>query len=176
MSTPSSKSKRIAVIFLVALLLLVMGYWSQRKSLAPTSPKPVAQRIPKPAVLADTSAGDSSVATKGQAVRLKEPVPAPSPQKSAQARASQLTNQSNESTEPVASSPAEPAKEPVLVACDQLILRNGDLLDVKVNEIGITEIRYKKCRWLDGPDYALLKSEVLSIRFANGDIERFTGR
>lgn len=172
MRTPSLKSRRIAVISVAVMLLLVMAYWSQRKSPAPVSPKPVSQ--PVTAVIADTSASDSAVATNDLAVGPKEPMPAPSLKRSAQPRASQVTDQPNESTEPVGPSPAQPVQEPAPVGCDQLILRNGDLVDVKVSEIGVTEIRYKKCRLPDGPDYAVLKAEVLSIRFANGDIERFT--
>lgn len=58
--------------------------------------------------------------------------------------------------------------------CDQIVLRNGDVVSAKVKEVGVTEIRYKKCDRLDGPDYTVLKRDILSIKYANGEIERFT--
>lgn len=58
--------------------------------------------------------------------------------------------------------------------CDQIVLRNGDVVDAKVKEVGVTEIRYKKCDRLDGPDYTILKRDILSIKYSNGEIERFS--
>lgn len=57
--------------------------------------------------------------------------------------------------------------------CDQIILRNGDLIDAKVKEVGVNEIRYKKCDRQDGPDYTISKRDVLSIKYSNGEIDRF---
>lgn len=59
-------------------------------------------------------------------------------------------------------------------ACDQIVLRNGDVIDAKVKEVGVNEIRYKKCDRQDGPDYTILKRDVLSIRYSNGEVERFS--
>lgn len=59
-------------------------------------------------------------------------------------------------------------------ACDQIVLRNGDLVDAKIKEVGVNEIRYKKCDRPDGPDYTISKRDVLSIKYSNGEIERFT--
>lgn len=58
--------------------------------------------------------------------------------------------------------------------CDQIVLRSGDVIDAKVKEVGVNEIRYKKCDRLDGPDYTILKKDILSIKYSNGEIERFT--
>lgn len=69
--------------------------------------------------------------------------------------------------------PVEVAEEPVPPPCEQLVMRDGDLVDAKILEIGVSEIRYRKCRRDDGPEYVVSKSEVLSIRYPNGDIERF---
>ena len=52
-------------------------------------------------------------------------------------------------------------------------MRNGDLTDAKILEVGVNEIRYRKCHRDDGPEYVVSKSDVLSICYANGDIDRF---
>lgn len=57
--------------------------------------------------------------------------------------------------------------------CDQIVLRNGDVVDAKIKEVGVSEIRYKKCDRQDGPDYTISKRDVLSIKYSNGEVERF---
>jgi hypothetical protein len=59
------------------------------------------------------------------------------------------------------------------VACDQLILRDGDIIDAHVTEVGTSEIRYKRCNRRDGPNYVVRKRDVLSIRYPNGSVDRF---
>lgn len=75
---------------------------------------------------------------------------------------------------PVQSAPvsAEPVPKSAAVVCSQIVLRNGDLIDAQVREIGTQEIRYKKCHWPDGPEYVISRADALSIRFANGEVER----
>lgn len=65
--------------------------------------------------------------------------------------------------------PRKPASAP----CDQIVLRNGDVIEAKVKEVGVTEIKYKKCDRQDGPDYTISKRDVLSIKYSNGEVERF---
>ena len=65
------------------------------------------------------------------------------------------------------------AEKPQPVKCDQLVMRNGDLVDATISEIGVQAIKYKRCNWKDSPQYTVLKADVLSIHFANGDTERF---
>jgi len=55
-----------------------------------------------------------------------------------------------------------------LHAQDIIIKENGDEIKAKVMEIGITEIKYKKAGNEEGPTYAILKSEVFLIKYANG--------
>ncbi len=50
-------------------------------------------------------------------------------------------------------------------------MRNGDLINANILEIEINEIRHRRCNCKDGPEYVVSKSDVLSIRYANGDIE-----
>jgi hypothetical protein len=58
-------------------------------------------------------------------------------------------------------------------SCDQIVLRNGDVIEAKIKEVGVNEIKYKKCDRQDGPDYTISKRDVLSIKYTNGDVERF---
>ena len=65
-------------------------------------------------------------------------------------------------------------RKPVPPGCDQIVLRNGDVVEAKVKEVGVNEIRYKKCDRQDGPDYTISKRDVLSIKYSNGEVERFS--
>jgi hypothetical protein len=64
-------------------------------------------------------------------------------------------------------------RKPVPPGCDQIVLRNGDVIEAKVKEVGVNEIRYKKCDRQDGPDYTISKRDILSIKYSNGEVERF---
>ncbi|MEJ8757389.1 hypothetical protein WG947_10300 [Pontibacter sp. H259] len=59
----------------------------------------------------------------------------------------------------------------VVLACqaqDILVKRNGDELQVKVQEITLTEVKYKRFDYLEGPLISILKSEVFMIKYENG--------
>ena len=71
------------------------------------------------------------------------------------------------------SEPEKAVEKPVPVVCDQVVMHNGDLTDAKILEVGVSEIRYRKCNRNDGSEYVVPKSDVLSIRCANGDGDRF---
>jgi hypothetical protein len=53
-------------------------------------------------------------------------------------------------------------------AQDILIKRNGDELEVKVLEINLDEIRYKRFDNLEGPVISVAKSDVFMIKYENG--------
>lgn len=55
--------------------------------------------------------------------------------------------------------------------CDTIILRSGSVIYGKVEEIGQTEIKYRKCNNLNGPLISIAKTEVSSIRYINGTRE-----
>lgn len=57
--------------------------------------------------------------------------------------------------------------------CDVLIQKDGSEVLVKVIEISLTEIKYKKCDNIEGPTYSLAKSDVFMLRYANGTKEVF---
>lgn len=52
--------------------------------------------------------------------------------------------------------------------CDTIELNSGAIIVGKVEEIGQTEIKYRKCNNLSGPIYAIAKSDVLAIFYNNG--------
>lgn len=58
-----------------------------------------------------------------------------------------------------------------VLACqaqDVLIKRNGDEMEVKVLEILLNEIKYKRFDNLEGPVISILKSDVFMIKYENG--------
>ena len=60
-----------------------------------------------------------------------------------------------------------------LLAQDNIILRNGEEIKAKVQEVGLSEIKYKKLDNLTGPVYTVLKSDVFTINYENGTKEVF---
>jgi hypothetical protein len=56
----------------------------------------------------------------------------------------------------------------VIDSCDLIVCKNGDEIDAKVLEIGLAEIKYKKCDNPNGPTISIKKSEVLMIKYPNG--------
>lgn len=60
-------------------------------------------------------------------------------------------------------------------AQDVIVKKDQSTVMSKVLEITSTEIKYKKWNNLDGPTYSINRSEVLSINYENGEVEKFTG-
>lgn len=58
--------------------------------------------------------------------------------------------------------------------CDVIILRNGEEISCKVNEIGLSEIKYKKCNNVNGPTISVKKDDVFIIKYANGTKDVFS--
>ena len=59
------------------------------------------------------------------------------------------------------------------MAQDVIVMRDQSTVMSKVLEITSTEIKYKKWNNQDGPTYSVLRSEVVSINYENGEVERF---
>lgn len=57
---------------------------------------------------------------------------------------------------------------------DLLVKKDGTILEVKIVEEKPDEILYRKKEAPDGPVYAILKSELLSVRYSNGETATFT--
>ncbi|TVR75927.1 MAG: hypothetical protein EA412_14645 [Chitinophagaceae bacterium] len=60
-----------------------------------------------------------------------------------------------------------------LDAQDIITLKNGEDLKVKVQEIGLEEVRYKNFDNLTGPVYTLRKSDIFMITYENGSRDVF---
>lgn len=156
--------KRIAIGCVVALLLIAGYVWIQHVPAG--SPSPVVA-VDTTAIAPDTMTVDTASATVVVTIKKTPVSPAPARVGKQETSADRPAMVETEST------PEETVEKPVPVACDQIVMRNGDLTDAKILEVGVNEIRYKKCRREDGPEYVVSKSDVLSIRYANGDIDRF---
>lgn len=52
--------------------------------------------------------------------------------------------------------------------CDIIVQRNGQEISAKVTELGIHQIKYKKCDDIDGQELTINKSEVATIKYADG--------
>lgn len=61
----------------------------------------------------------------------------------------------------------------VMFADDVIVLRNGDIINGIVTEVQTNEIKYKKSSNPNGPVYAEPKSNVLSIKYGNGEVDKF---
>jgi hypothetical protein len=61
-----------------------------------------------------------------------------------------------------------------LHAQDIITLKSGDEIKAKVQEIGVSDVKYKKYENLDGPTYTLVKSDIFMIKYENGEKDIFT--
>lgn len=62
-----------------------------------------------------------------------------------------------------------------MFAQDAIIMKNGDEIKVKITEVTQTEVKYKKLSYIDGPIFTIKKSDLLMIRYENGENEVFSG-
>lgn len=60
------------------------------------------------------------------------------------------------------------------MAQDVIVMKDQSTVMSKVLEITSTEIKYKKWNNQDGPTYSVLRSEVVSINYENGEVEKFS--
>jgi hypothetical protein len=60
-----------------------------------------------------------------------------------------------------------------LFSQDEMTLRTGDVLKVKIQEIGTDNIIYKKSENLSGPSYSVSKETVFMIKYENGTKDVF---
>jgi hypothetical protein len=59
------------------------------------------------------------------------------------------------------------------VKCDTIVLKSGAIIIGKVEEIGQSELKYKRCNNLTGPVISILKSDASKIIYSNGTIDLF---
>jgi hypothetical protein len=60
-----------------------------------------------------------------------------------------------------------------LSAQDIITLKNGDEIKAKVQEIGISDVKYKKFENVTGPTYTIMKTEIFMIKYENGEKDVF---
>lgn len=58
--------------------------------------------------------------------------------------------------------------------CDTIILISGSMIIGKVAEIGLNEVKYRRCDNLDGPVISVSKSDISVIKYNNGTKDYFT--
>lgn len=58
-------------------------------------------------------------------------------------------------------------------AKDVIVLRNGGIINGIVTEVSTTEVKFKKASNPNGPIYIMDKNEVLSVKYENGEIDKF---
>lgn len=56
---------------------------------------------------------------------------------------------------------------------DLIVKKDGTIIKSKVQEIGTSEVKYKKWPGKSGPQYSILISDILSIQYEDGEIEKF---
>ncbi len=61
----------------------------------------------------------------------------------------------------------------VIFAYDIIVMNNGDLINAKVEEVGPSEIKYRKASNPNGPLYKIETKTVLAINYENGEKDVF---
>lgn len=60
-----------------------------------------------------------------------------------------------------------------LKAQDTIVKKNGTIIPAKILEVGTNAVSYKKTSYLDGPTIIMNKSEIVYIKYKDGQIEEF---
>ena len=58
-------------------------------------------------------------------------------------------------------------------AQDVIVTKDARKINAKVTEVNLSDIKYKNFDNMDGPTYTLLKSDIASILYQNGQVETF---
>ena len=58
-------------------------------------------------------------------------------------------------------------------SCDKIIHKDGTEIMAKITEINTSEIRYKRCDFIDGPTFVEKQNKVFMIKYSNGKSEMF---
>lgn len=173
---PSSNAgpRRVLIVCVAALLLIGGWFWLEYAA----TPNPATPITPSanpaqtaPAGTTQPIVGEADSGVMRQPVSVNKPVPTKKPGATEpEPEPMNVAEPGPVAAEPV---PKPVVEKPAPAKCDQLVMRNGDLVEVVVLEVGVNEIRYERCNWPDSPAYAVRKADVLSIHFGNGDTERF---
>ena len=58
-------------------------------------------------------------------------------------------------------------------SCDKIIYKDGAKIMAKITEINTSEIRYKRCDFIDGPTFVEKQNKLFMIKYSNGKSEMF---
>lgn len=61
----------------------------------------------------------------------------------------------------------------IVEAQDFILTKKSEVIEAKVVEVGLNEVKYKKWNYLDGPNYSISKDAISKITYQNGDVEVF---
>jgi|GEM_PF-990918 len=61
----------------------------------------------------------------------------------------------------------------LIKAQDLIVKTDGSIVKAKISEIGEETVKYKKADNPDGPTYTISKSNITSINYENGEVEKF---
>ena len=62
------------------------------------------------------------------------------------------------------------------VAQDVIVLKNAEEVQAKVESVGVQEVIYRKWENVEGPTYTLPKSDILFVKYANGQKDVFSNQ
>ena len=62
-----------------------------------------------------------------------------------------------------------------LSAQDIIVTKDSRKIEAKVTEVNIDVVKYKVFANQDGPTYTILKSDIATIIYQNGNVEAFVG-
>jgi len=57
------------------------------------------------------------------------------------------------------------------VDCDIILTKDGDSIEAKIIEVGLSETKYKMCDYIDGPIRIIKNKQIYHITYANGQKE-----
>ena len=61
----------------------------------------------------------------------------------------------------------------LLFSQDNVILKSGEELKVKITEVSDNNIKYKKLNFLEGPNFTINTSDIFMIKYSNGEKQIF---
>lgn len=61
-------------------------------------------------------------------------------------------------------------------AQDLIVKSDGSIVKAKISEVGEETVKYKKADNPDGPTYTISKSNITSINYENGEVEKFASQ
>lgn len=61
-----------------------------------------------------------------------------------------------------------------LFAQDVIVTKNSEKIEAKITDVEQDCIKYKKYNYQEGPTYTILKADIASIIYQNGDVETFS--